>query len=203
MSVKPAAVVLDLGGVVFRHHPDRRLDAFARLTGTTAEQVRRSLFDSGYSTSCDAGRLTTDRAYREGVRLLGTRMSLARFRALWISSFEPDNDVVALAQRLKPLVSLALLTNNSTLVREGLEARYPEILDLFRPRLFSADVGQLKPAPGLFHTLLDLLGTTADRVLFVDDTPANVDAAAALGFRTHRFEGADGLARTLAAEGVL
>ncbi|MEQ9004178.1 MAG: HAD family phosphatase [Pseudomonadales bacterium] len=203
MSLTPAAVVLDLGGVLFRLLPERRLAAFAELTGHSPEQVRRRLFDSGFSRSCDAGQLGTDAAHREGVRLLGRRLGLSRFRRLWASAYEPDAAVVSLARRLKPHTQLALLTNSSTLTREGLEAAFPEVLDLFRPRLFSAEAGQLKPDPRLFRTLLDLLGLEPARVLYVDAAPVNVDAAAALGFATHAFQDAAGLEALLRDRGLL
>lgn len=203
MSHPPAAVVFDLTGVVFRHHPQRRLDAFARHSGLTAAEVRRRLFDSGFSLSCDAGRFSAEGAWREGTRLLGCRLGRDRFRTLWGSAFEPDTSVVDLVQRLRGRVDVALLTNNSGLVREALERSHPEVMDLFRPRLFSADVGQLKPVPGPFRTLLDLLGKAAEEVLYVDDAPANVDAAASLGFRTCRFHGAEALEAELAAQGVI
>jgi HAD superfamily hydrolase (TIGR01509 family) len=199
----PGAVVFDLGGVVFRYAPERRLAAFARLTGTPPDTLRKRFIGSGYAMSCDAGRLQGEAAYREGIRLLGQRISYQRFRSLWISAFEPDPAVVALAQQLKPRVPLALLSNNSQLVREGLEARYPEVMALFRPSLFSADAGRLKPDPGLFHTLLDLLAQPPARTFYVDDDPATVAAAAALGLDAHRFSTPELLARLLSERGLL
>lgn len=187
-------VVLDLGGVVFRYRPERRFEGFARLTGLDPTDVRKRLMDSGYSRGCDAGRLNPDAAYREGLRLLGTRMTLERFRDVWISAFDPDTAVVELARQLKAQTSLAMLSNNSTLVAGGLEARYPEVMELFRPRLFSAEAGILKPDPRLFRTLLDLVGESAERVLYVDDEPVHVAAAGALGMQTCRFTDAAGLA---------
>jgi hypothetical protein len=82
-----AVVVFDLGGVVFRYLPERRLAMLAELTGRSTTQIRKTLMDSGYSRSCDAGRLDVEGAYREGIRLLGQRLSLDRFAGLWTSAF--------------------------------------------------------------------------------------------------------------------
>lgn len=198
-----AAVAFDLGGVVFRYRPERRLAGLARASGRTESALRKALIDSGYSRSCDAGRLSGDAAYREGIRLLGQRMSLATFRNHWISAFEPDPDVVALVRNLRERLPVAMLTNNSSLVRSGLEARYPDVMDLFRPRVFSADTGLLKPDPRLFQTLLDLLHVPAQRVLYVDDEPAYAAAAASLGMTGHRFESAGALQAWLAGRTLL
>lgn len=198
-----AAVIFDLGGVVFRYHPEKRLAGFARLTGLPPDALHKRLVASGYSRSCDSGRLKGEAAYREGVRLLGARLSLERFRELWVRAFEPDTAVVEIARRAKARVSLAMLSNNSDLVRAGLESRYGEVLELFRPRLFSADAGLMKPDPRLFRTLLELMGLPAERVLYVDDESAHVAAAAALGLATHHFTDAADLRRALTARGCL
>ena len=188
-----AAVAFDLGGVAFRYVPGRRLAAFAEATRRSPDDIRKALMDSGYSTSCDAGRLSGDAAYREGLRLLGQRMSLERFRRYWISAFEPDLEVVALVRRLRMRLPVAMLTNNSHMVRGALESRYPEVMELFRPRLFSSDIGILKPDPRLFRTLLDLLGLPPERVLYIDDEPSCASAAASLGMQSLPFESAAAL----------
>lgn len=205
VSVRPplGAVLFDLGGVVFNYHPERRLSGLARVSGRPVHELRKRFVDSGYSVTCDSGRLDTDGAFREGLRILGRRITMARFRDLWIDAYDPDPDVVRLAARLKSRVPVALLSNNSQLTREGLERRHPEVLDLFRPRLFSADAGLLKPDPRFFRTALQLMGMTASQTLYVDEEPANVAAAAALGFATHAFAGSAALEKELARRGLL
>ncbi len=196
-------MIFDLGGVVFRYRPEVRLAAFAAVSGRSLADVRKALMDSGYSRSCDAGRLSGEAAYREGVRLLGRRIGFERFRSHWIDAFEPDEAVVALARQLKPKLPVAMLTNNSDMVRSGLEARFPDIMELFRPRLFSAEAGLLKPDPRLFRTLLELMGLAAEQVLYVDDDPAHADAAASLGLDACRYQSAAALERDLEARGLL
>ncbi|HEX7035097.1 MAG TPA: HAD family phosphatase [Pseudomonadales bacterium] len=203
MTEPIAAVAFDLGGVVFRYRPERRLDAFARATGRSPAALQKALIDSGYARSCDAGRLTGEAAYREGSRLLGQRLGFGRFRSTWIEAFEPDPGVVALVRRLRERLPVAMLTNNSDLVRSGLEARDGEVMELFRPRVFSADTGMLKPDPRLYRTLLDLLEEPPERVLYVDDEPACTAAAEALGMPAHRFESAAGLQALLSSQGLL
>lgn len=196
-------MIFDLGGVVFRYRPERRLAAFAAVTGRDETDVRKALMDSGYSRQCDAGRLNADAAYREGVRLLGSRMRFENFRTRWIAAFEPDSEVVALVRHLRKVLPVAMLTNNSDLVRGGLEARYGDVMGLFRPSLFSADIGLLKPDPRLFRTLLDLIGMAPHQVLYVDDEPACADAAASLGMQVCRFRSAGALEHELSARALL
>jgi FMN phosphatase YigB (HAD superfamily) len=46
----------------------------------------------------------------------------------------------------------------------------------------SSEVGRVKPAQEIFHAALQAAGVEAAEAIFVDDTPANVDGAYALGF---------------------
>ncbi|MCZ6617214.1 MAG: HAD family phosphatase [Gammaproteobacteria bacterium] len=196
-------IIFDLGGVVFRYEAQTRLQQFAAFTGETIETVRRRLIDSGYSQSCDLGRFKGDRAYREGIKLLGHRMTMERFRNMWISVFEPSEDVVALVRRLKTHTAIALLTNNSDLVREGLQGAYSEILDLFRPHLFSADLGVLKPDPRIYQIALHLLNSEPAETLFIDDAATHVAGAQSMGLATHHFRTAEILEKELETMALL
>lgn len=76
------------------------------------------------------------------------------------------------------------------------------------PRLFegvyaSCHLGVRKPDAGFFTAMLDDLGLTAGRCLFVDDRRGNVAAAQAVGMQGHVFDGADALRARLATAGVV
>lgn len=49
---------------------------------------------------------------------------------------------------------------------------------------YSCMLGVAKPSPEYFRMVLELVGVTPQEALFVDDSAANVSAAAALGIRT-------------------
>lgn len=82
--------------------------------------------------------------------------------------------------------------------------RFPELLG-FDALLEAAGSGSLKPDPGVFRWALGQLGTPAARCLFVDDLPANLRGAAAVGMATEHFDVTDPLAsfhRVLARVGL-
>jgi HAD superfamily hydrolase (TIGR01509 family) len=62
----------------------------------------------------------------------------------------------------------------------------------------SSDVGSRKPDAAIFRALLARCGHRVEELLFVDDRPANVQAAAALGIPSRVFA-ADGFAAVHAA----
>lgn len=59
-----------------------------------------------------------------------------------------------------------------------------------------------KPEPGAFLRAVERFGLDPARTLFTDDSPRNVDAAGALGFRVHLFRGHPELARHLRTLGI-
>ena len=67
----------------------------------------------------------------------------------------------------------------------------------------SGEEGVCKPNPEIFRRLAQRFDLDPSRTLFIDDQPANVAAAEALGFRGHRFTSADRLRADLDVLGLL
>lgn len=201
----PAVVLFDIGGVLFRYEPEVRWQAFAEQTELPAEEVRRRLSSSGYAMSCDEGRFRGNRAYREGIRALDCRMSMERFVQLWVSAFRPDEAVLNLARRVQAGdgPAIAIFTNNSDLVRDGLEAFWPAVLAPFMPRIFSADLGLMKPDPRAYQRVAGVLEHAPEEILVVDDAPVNTATAASLGFDVIDYADPERLEADLRDRGLL
>ncbi len=73
---------------------------------------------------------------------------------------------------------------------------------LMQDVLVSGREGLAKPDAAIFTLAIDRFELDPARTLFTDDSPANVDAAARLGLRTHLFEGTPGLRAALHGLGV-
>ena len=76
-------------------------------------------------------------------------------------------------------------------------------LDRFQDMVISGEVGVIKPDPRIFHLLLQKVARPAEQCLLIDDSPANIAAAASLGFQTIRFQDPAQLASELSARGLL
>ena len=78
------------------------------------------------------------------------------------------------------------------------------MIHLLRDVVVSGAEEVVKPDPRIYHIALDRMGNPPpETVLFIDDSKKNIDAAAALGFRTHHFETAASLEQALRAENLL
>ena len=67
----------------------------------------------------------------------------------------------------------------------------------------SCYVGLRKPEPAIYQRVLDILGRSAERILFIDDRAENAEAASNAGMRVIRFQGAESLRQSLAQLDVL
>jgi glucose-1-phosphatase len=214
MSSPIEAVVLDLGGVVCRFVPDRRLRALARLTDQPASDIHAALWASGLDTRVDSGDLDHDEAYAavlgrlgggqgrgQGSGQGGDRVSPGDLRAAWAAAFEPDEEVLALVRSLDRPV--ALFSNNGPITEDCLRRELAAVGDAFDLVLLSWRLGATKPDPNAFVEATAQIGVPAQALLYIDDSLDNVRAAARRGWVAHPYRGVDRLRRLLEAHELL
>ncbi|CAM2833345.1 HAD family phosphatase [Actinomyces slackii] len=99
-------------------------------------------------------------------------------------------------------IPLYCLTNFDAPTFDGADGLVPQ-LARFKGVVVSGREHLVKPDPAIFDLLITRYGLSAERTLFVDDTPANIATAQALGLRTHLFTGAGRLRAELTSLGLL
>ena len=77
------------------------------------------------------------------------------------------------------------------------------VLDHFRDIVVSGEERLVKPDAAIFHLAEQRFGADASAMLFIDDNPANVVSASALGWQTHHFANALSLEEDLASRGLI
>lgn len=184
------ALLFDLGGVVCRFLPERRLAALAGLSGLESEQIRARLWDSGLDADFDGGKFTAASMVRAVCERLGIDAPYAAIEQAWTAAFEPDPDVLAIVAAGRQRHRTALLTDNGPLLRDAMPRLFPEISRLLDPLLFSCDLRARKPSPAIFLRALDRLGVAPGDVILIDDSPAAVDSARAAGLQVVLFTSA-------------
>jgi putative hydrolase of the HAD superfamily len=103
---------------------------------------------------------------------------------------------------LRPRFRLAALRNSNELHWDR-NTNEIGVTGLFEVAISSHQVGLCKPDPKIYLTALDRLGASPDSVMFFDDVPANVAAAAALGIRAFQVDGVEGVRSRLMREHLL
>ena len=94
------------------------------------------------------------------------------------------------------------LSNWSALCFAGIPEAYP-ILAALDDIVISGDLGICKPDPAIFHHVEERFGLAPGQIVFLDDSVANVDAAAALGWDAVLFTDPEDARRALVERGIL
>lgn len=195
----PQAVLCDLGGVVIRIDPDRIRSRWAARSPLPASEVHAAYPDAVYEAfERDEFSVGEYLAHvRERLQLQGDDDELAAdFNDLYLGA---DAAVVALLWRLRRRgVRLVALTNTNRLHHQAWSRRFGAELKVFETIHCSHDLRARKPERAAFERVLDAHGLRPSATVFVDDLPANVEAARALGLQGLVFTGAAALERDLA-----
>ena len=198
----PTTVVFDLGGVLIDWDP-RHL--YRRLL--PEDEVDPFLDEIGFAAwnyAQDAGGSWDEAVERLAARHPHRRELIAAYPARFPESITgPVPGTVELLRELHARgTRLLALTNWSAENYPHAEAAF-DFLDLFEAVLVSGVEGVAKPDPAVFTLLVDRYRLDPAATVFVDDSPANVAAAAAAGLQALRFTGADGLRADLSRLGLL
>jgi putative hydrolase of the HAD superfamily len=124
--------------------------------------------------------MTTEAHWESITRRLGRPTSEAKFiREQFFAGDVMDLVLLDFIRSLRPLYKTGVISNAWPDLREDLAEK--KVDDAFDALVISAEVGIMKPEPRIYQIALDQLGVTATEAVFVDDSPANVEAARALG----------------------
>jgi 2-haloacid dehalogenase len=183
------AVVFDIGRVLIEWDPERFYD---RMLG---EERRRTFFATVPIHAMNE-RVDLGEVWAEAVAALAREHpdwaeEIGHWHHRWIEMASPEIPrSVRLLRALKARrVPVFALTNFGR--------------ETFDRAFVSGRLRLAKPDPAIYEVVERESGFSGPALLFTDDRPENVEAAARRGWRTHLFEGPDGLAERLVAEGLL
>ena len=197
------AVVFDLGNVLITWDPH---PAIARAVGQ--EQATRFLADQGFDFMAwnqrqDAGRSwdgAEDVAVKSHPQWEGAiRGYRANFGESLVGSIE---DTVQILRELHAAgIPLYGLTNWSEELFPPARNRF-DFLDLFDDIIVSGEEGVAKPDPGIFEILRNRIGHALVGCVFIDDNPANIEAAGEAGLDAILFTDTGHLREDLLVRGL-
>ena len=196
------AVVFDIGRVLIHWDPYTPYD---KAIGPAR---RKALFDAvpleDANENVDRGRPFPDEVLALVHDYPDWADEIRLWEPLWIDMVTPEiPETVHLLRVLRakgvPCYALSNFGRETFVIAE---ATYPFLAE-FDKRFISAHLGVIKPDPEIYAALEAEVPETPETLLFTDDKPENIAAAAARGWQTHLFEDAEGFAERLVAAGLL
>ena len=196
------AIIFDLGRVVVSWDPVGIVRSVRGAHG--AEQLAEQLFNHGDWLEVDRGTLSLHTMARQAQARTGlsTAENLAILQAV-PPSLVPDPAMLSLIEALHGEGhTLYALSNMGHASIDWLE-QHQDFWRFFSGKVVSARVRMMKPEPDIYRYLLVSFDLQAEQCLFIDDSPANVTAAQALGIGGLVFTDAYSCRQQLVAQGYL
>lgn len=188
--------LFDYGNVISTAPTPQDWDLLAEATGAQDLQDSTSAYWQ-HRYAYDAGSLTSEEYWS---LVCGERVE--RVRSAWLDVLDgnqwshPNLETLDVLEDLDSRgEQLALLSNMpAAMVSQLSSAPWTR---LFRHLFFSSSLRLVKPSPAVFEHVLAELSVDAAEITFVDDAPANIAAARALGIDARLFDASSDLSRML------
>ncbi len=200
MTIK--AVVFDIGNVLIEWQPERFYDS------VIGEERRRAMFDAvdlhAMNDLVDLGHHFTDTIYATAEEYPDWRAEIRMWHDRWIEMASPaiDHSVRLMSALQAKGVPVFSLTNFGIQTYDQAATHY-DFLHRFDRDFISGHMKTIKPDPNIYQMLEEASGLSGPDLIFTDDRADNIAAARARGWQTHHFDGPQGWADRLVAEGLL
>jgi putative hydrolase of the HAD superfamily len=181
------AFVFDIGNVILKFDFTIALGKLTKLCRAPLggpelmqriEEVK-SLYEGGR-----IGRTEFLKQVFELVDFTGTELD---FISAWEDIFEENTPVAQLVEQLHGKYPLYLLSNTSDIHMDYVLKNYP-VFGRFTDAIYSYKVCCSKPERAIFELTVSRFGLVPQETVFIDDLPANVEAARKLGFQTIQYD---------------
>ena len=197
-------IVFDMGNVVIRFDPAAFIDRFG-VSGEEREALLREVFRSPEWVMMDRGTLTDEQcADILCPRLPEHLRDIARkLIAFWDRPILETDGICPLIEELKGLGYGIYLLSNASCRQPDYWQRVPASR-FFDGTLISYSVKLVKPMPEIYEKFFETFSLRREECFFIDDSPANVEAALYVGMPATVFHNDTArLRRELRAAGVM
>ena len=199
------AIIFDLGGVLISLDKARCIRAFKEIAGFyRIEEFLDTSHQRGMIGDLEAGSISVAEFFAECRKYCRPGVSDAEIRRSFHALLDPMTpETAALLRQLARRLELYILTNNSSVTMEKTyeDARETgiDLQAIFRRIFVSQDLKMLKPSQEIFAYVIRAIGLPPEEILYVDDSPRNVEAARMAGMNALHHVPGSNLAETLSA----
>jgi putative hydrolase of the HAD superfamily len=162
--------------------------ALGQRFGLSYEQMDELVFNSESARQATTGSISEEEHWRSiAERLELPPAEIEAFRAAFWGGDRADQALLDYLNGLRPAICTALLSNAWSNARADL-VEFHGLNRVFDLIIYSAEIGLAKPDPRIYQYALKQLDVRPEESVFVDDMPANVEAARAVGMHAIQFQ---------------
>ncbi len=180
---EPDVLLFDLGAVLIDISFDHVFEAWGSAGGKDpAELKARFEMDASYEAH-ERGQIHATDYWQSLRERLDIDLSDREFERGWIAIFRGEiAEVTGLLSQLE--LPLFVFSNTNRVHQDYFEVIYQTALARFQTVFTSNELGERKPDAAAYEKVADTIGAPLSRILFFDDSPANIAGAAAVGMQT-------------------
>jgi glucose-1-phosphatase len=196
------AIIFDIGRVLVRLDFERVMDGLASDYALSPAEIWTALENDPRWKDWQEGRISPRDWHLHLGKRFGGSLTFEQFTQVWNRIFVPEPmQEDAFLQKLSKRYRLALLSNTDPIHVTYIERNY-DFFRHFPVRIYSCAVGVSKPDPLIYGQALRACKVQATQAVFIDDLPANVEAAQRLGMAGIVYKSPDQLREELRSHGV-
>ena len=196
-------IVLDVGRVLVAWQPKELMKELG-FSDEIVGELSKALFESGIWNETDRGVLSDDEflalavgnapAYEQEIRLFWENVG----KAIWQFSYVKE----WIGAMKKAGYHVYILSNYGSWTYEKTRENALSFLEDVDGAIFSYQVKLIKPDAEIYYALFEKYGLQAEESVFLDDLPANIEGAKAVGMHGIVFTGLEDALAELERLGV-
>lgn len=201
---KPRTIIFDIGRVLVRIDLQRAKAGLSDGLPLSPEELWSAIEKDPRWPDWQEGRMSPRDWHLNLSKRLGIHLDFDTFTKVWNSALVPEPiHPTSLFEQLQKHHRMGLLSNTDPIHVAHLESTY-DFYPFFpkETRTYSCTVGASKPDPLIFRHALKATKSNAGEALYIDDIPAYVDAAKALGMQGIVFRSPEQFRTDLATLGI-
>lgn len=182
---RPDAALFDIGNVLVHLNFEGPLAEL--LPSGTSDPDGRLQTLLTRKDELESGRMHEDEFITWAAAHLGFEGSHERFLEAWNAIFLPNHAMWPVASFLRSLgTRIILFSNTNPMHARWLLDNY-EVFEEFQDRVFSHEVGSIKPEPEIYEHAIREFNLKPENTLYIDDLPENIAKGKEFGFRSHQY----------------
>jgi putative hydrolase of the HAD superfamily len=175
------AVVLDVGGVILHIDWDRPFEFAGIFDSRVREELIHHFYGWEHFHRFERGEITPEQFFQGFNELTGQQRSLEFWQEAWnrliIGELPGVNEIF---DRLHGKIPVCALSNTNIIHYQYMIKAFP-VMRRFDRFFASHELGLRKPDAAIYLRVAEELKTEPDRLLFVDDSRSNIEAARRVG----------------------
>jgi putative hydrolase of the HAD superfamily len=197
------ALLFDIGRVVLDISFDKVVDVWAGHAGCAPADLTGRFVVNDHFKHHEIGKIDDATFFASLRASLGIGLTDDQFLEGWNALFTGEMpDIGPLLARAGKHLPLYAFSNTNPAHVAHFSKAYADVLGHFREVFLSSSIGLRKPDAAAYDHVVKAIGVPASRIVFFDDSAANIEGARACGLTAVHVTSTDDVANALAALGI-